>query len=75
MDKELLKYLYKVGNIRWEYMIDQHGKTITGLSLKPDLQKVVTVVEHACDDASKRILTFSMPLQTRSNTNLRGVLH
>ena len=38
--------------------------SVLSLPLKPGLHIVVTVAEHACDDASKRILKLSIyPLQ------------
>ena len=45
-------------------MFECVNSPVASLDLKPGLHMVVTVVAHACDDASKRILKLSIyPLQ------------
>ena len=61
-----LKTYQNIGTWRDFYLIGQEKLLMLIMSyfLKPGLHIVVTVAEHACDDASKRILKLLIyPLQ------------
>ena len=50
------------GEVKFEKVLYRSSRL--SLQLKPGLHIVATVAEHACDDASKRIVKLSMyPLQ------------
>ena len=59
------------------FLIFLEGAKITSIGLKPGLHILVSVTEHACDDASKRILkpsTYRLQIFLVKNKYLRSLL-